>query len=122
MSTPAIRKERGAKPPPKATTKCEAKVNVHDGVGVRNVTVSISENYYNMLARIATIMKRSPAAVELRYEAPWSMKAGTKKLLSYLSNETEWAEFWVAINRYVEKPVKVRKGLQSTSTVSCSSA
>jgi len=37
------------------------------------------------------------------------MKSGTKKLSSYLSNEAEWAEFWVAINRYVEKPVKGKK-------------
>ena len=56
-STPAVRKGPGAKSPPKALTKCDAKVNVHDGVAVRNVTISNTENYYDMLARIATIMK-----------------------------------------------------------------
>lgn len=116
-STPAIAKKckqaNGRTKAVKATTTPTAsiigvgdfstKVGVHDGVGLRNVTICDSDEYLDMLEKIAMVMKRPNRKIELAYEAPWSAKQGTKKCVTYLTNGDELEEFWSSYVGYVTK-------------------
>ncbi len=79
------------------------KVQVHDGLAMRAVTISTLDGLFDLLEKIATAMKRPNNLVEMGYEAPWSAKIGTKKSLAYVSNEEELDDFWLSYARYVAK-------------------
>ncbi len=80
----------------------QVKVQVHDGLAMRNVVIRTSDGLMELLEKIASAMKRPNHLVEMGYEAPWSAKNGTKKILSYVSNNDELDDFWVAFHRFAE--------------------
>lgn len=98
-STPFVRRKPALKT---KEVRHEIKVSVHDGVGTRSVTLSSSEGLLDVLNKIATVMQRLPRQVQMGYEAPWSSKSGSKKILAYITNEEELEDFWSAYNGYLE--------------------
>ncbi|KLO05822.1 hypothetical protein SCHPADRAFT_946603 [Schizopora paradoxa] len=86
----------------KAVGKLDIKVQVHDGVALRNVNISSKDGLYELLEKIANAMKRPSQSVEMGYEAPWSSKVGQKKNLAYVTNEDELDDFWISLNRYAK--------------------
>lgn len=82
--------------------KLNIKVQVHDGVALRNVAISSKDGLYELLEKISKAMKRPAHSVEMGYEAPWSSKVGQKKNLAYVTNEDELDDFWVSLNRYAK--------------------
>lgn len=107
--TPYARKPAAAKG--RATMRgMKVKVNVHDCVALRSLTISTSEPYLEVLERVAMVMKRPNNRVEIVYEAPWSSKIGAKKALAYISNEDELDDFWLAYGRYVKKQENKKMG------------
>lgn len=83
--------------------KLNAKIQVSDGIGTRLVTITSRESFVEVLEKIANTMKRPNSTVELGYEAPWSSKNGSKKCISYISNQNDLNEFWLAAGRYTTK-------------------
>ena len=51
------------------------------------------------------------------YEAPWSLKIGTKKSLAYIMNEDELDEFWIAYTRYITPKKGAKKGTAAIEEV-----
>ena len=112
-STPYVR--RTAPKGRKALGRLDVKVQVHDGVAMRNVNISSKDGLYELLEKIANAMKRPSNLVEMGYEAPWSSKVGQKRNLAYVSNEDELDDFWVAFSRYSKgKGAKDQDGPNST--------
>lgn len=72
------------------------KVQVHDGNGMRTVSVSSDESLPDLLEKIANILKRPHLLVQMGYEAPWSAKVSGKKVPAYLTSEAELEELWVS--------------------------
>ncbi len=48
-------------------------------------------------------MKLPNDYVEMGYEAPWSMKNGTKRIAMFISNTDDLDEFWCFIQRLHER-------------------
>ena len=117
-STPFLRKTAKKKPEPEVAKKVkeevvvidesmelyEIHVGVLDGVGVRTITMSSSDELYVVLGKVATCMKLPHLAVEMGYEAPWSAKNGQKKIASYLTNDKDLEEFWCSYDKFVKAP------------------
>ncbi len=56
------------------------KVKVNDGRGTRNETISSSDGYLDLLAKVCFAMKLPTVQVDLAYEAPWSAKSAKRRL------------------------------------------
>ncbi len=106
-STPFVRKTVA---PTKAVSKREIKVSVHDGIAMRTVAISSTESLLQILEKICSAIRRPNNKVEMGYEAPWSSKIGSKKLVSYISNDDELSEFWRAYERFLETQKSKQKG------------
>ena len=83
-----------------ASNQGPIKISVHDGLGMRPITISPVDTQLDVLEKTALAMKRPNHAIEIGYEAPWSSKIGTKKCLAYLSTQDELDDFWLAYERY----------------------
>ena len=81
----------------------ELKVQVHDGLALRSVTIRTADNLLETLEKIAGAMKRPNNQVEMGYEAPWSAKTGSKRTLAYISNDEELDDFWASLDTYTSK-------------------
>ena len=86
----------------KATMQQSLRVNVHDGVTMHIINISMSDSHLTVLEKTAQAMRRPNNLIEIGYEAPWSSKIGTKKNLAYISSKEELDEFWLAYGRYVD--------------------
>ncbi|KLO19024.1 hypothetical protein SCHPADRAFT_885687 [Schizopora paradoxa] len=102
FSTPFPHKKRVVPKGRQSVGKLNIKVQVHDGVALRNVCISSKDGLYELLEKISNAMKRPSQLVEMGYEAPWSSKVGQKKNLAYVTNEDELDDFWVSLNRYAK--------------------
>ncbi len=49
-------------------------------------------------------MKLPNDYVEMGYDAPWSMKSGTKRIAMFVSNTDNLAEFWRSYNAFMNAP------------------
>ena len=109
-STPFPAKKKApanTKPTPK---KCrtnigfhQLEVQVHDGLGLRQIFVSTDDTIGKVVDKAANSMKRDTYNVDIGYEAPWSHKVGTKKVPVYITTDVELDNFWVAYDGYREK-------------------
>ncbi|KLO09579.1 hypothetical protein SCHPADRAFT_892976 [Schizopora paradoxa] len=108
-STPLpVKKMADAKTaPPKKCRKNigyhELEVQVHDGLGLRQIYISTMDGIGSVVDKAADSMKRDTYNVDIGYEAPWSHKVGTKKVPVYITTEVELDNFWVAYDGYREK-------------------
>ena len=91
----------------------EVKIDVHDGLALRPVTISSNETLLAILTKVATAMCRENPEVQMCYLAPWSAKEGTKKVPSYVTNVTELEVFWWEYKNHAKK----KKGEEITGIV-----
>ncbi|KLO04689.1 hypothetical protein SCHPADRAFT_896835 [Schizopora paradoxa] len=104
-STPAVRKKQKVElKGRKAIAPRDVKVQVHDGLALRSVTIATADSLFDTLEKIAGAMKRPNNQVEMGYEAPWSAKTGTRRTLAYISNDEELDDFWTSFATYTSKP------------------
>ena len=68
---------------------------------MHSIGISSSDSFLEVLEKVAMVMRRHNKSVEIGYEAPWSAKIGAKKVLSYITNESELKEFWLAYNQCI---------------------
>ena len=93
------------------------KVNVHDGLALRPITISPLDSLSDILEKTSTAMRRPRHTVEIGYEACWSSKVGNKRNSAYISTSAELSDFWAAFHRYV-KDQQSKKG-NSGKDVEC---
>ncbi len=106
-STPFVRK---SKPMGRTSVgKLKLKINVFDGLALRPVTITTEDTVFDLLEKVAIVLKRPTVAIEMGYEAPWSLKINSKKCLAYISNEEELDDFWLAYAGYTAKQQKGQK-------------
>ncbi|KLO15584.1 hypothetical protein SCHPADRAFT_938567 [Schizopora paradoxa] len=86
----------------KSVGKYKLKVNVHDGRALRSVMISSKDSVGKLKARISEQLELPIPSVSLGYEAVWSKKTGNKKVLAYVTKETEWDEFWLEFSKHVD--------------------
>lgn len=103
--------------PAKARKQIKIKVQVHDGNGSRYVSISNSESFVDILERIAQLLKRPNQSVSLGYEAPWSAKIRTKKLVAYITNDKDLEEFWSEYFGYLDGQAKKKGGNGTVSGI-----
>lgn len=84
----------------------EAKVSVNDGVALRTLAVHREDTLHEVRCKVAEVMNVQVKDLEMGYEAPWSAKAGAKKLPTYLTTPVELDKFWVAMDGYFAKKKK----------------
>ena len=106
-STPHPRKV--AKP---TREKVDVKIQVFDGLAMRSATIPSSANYVRMLDTIAKSMRRPNESVMLGYEAPWSPKLGTKKVVAYISNDMDVDQFFDEYFDHIDE-LKAKKKTKS---------
>ena len=111
MSTPYIGKCMKPGPFPQDTIgqTQPVQVLVHDGLGMRRISITPLDTQLDVLEKTASAMKRPNHAIEIGYEAPWSSKIGTKKSLAYLSTQEELIDFWIAYKRYIKGQLSKKK-------------
>ncbi len=76
-------------------------IQVHDGLGTHGVDISTSDNLQTLMERLALVFRRATTSILLGYEAPWSLKVGSKKTPSFINSQKALREFWLAFDRYV---------------------
>ncbi|KLO06297.1 hypothetical protein SCHPADRAFT_946195 [Schizopora paradoxa] len=91
----------------------EVKIDVHDGIALRPVTISSNDTLLSVLTKVAEKMCRENADVQMCYLAPWSAKEGTKRVPSYVTNVTELDAFWSEYRLHARK----KKGEEITGIV-----
>lgn len=102
-STPFVRKNAAAKDVKKQQP---VKVQVHDGFVMHTVSIAPSNGLQGTLEKISTALNSPNHLVQMSYETPWSQKIGTKKSVSYISNDDEMEDFWTMYLRYVNNKRK----------------
>lgn len=85
------------------------KIQVHDGLGNRNTTLQNDEAFIDFLHKISKIIKRPTQHIEIVFEGPWSAKIGTKKCVSYITNDEELDEFRLQYEAYRQSLQKKTK-------------
>ncbi len=82
----------------------EVKVGVIASGGMRSVTLFKTQTHVEVLTKVAEAMKLPNDYVEMGYEAPWSMKNGTKRIAMFISNTDDLDEFWRSYNAFMNAP------------------
>ncbi len=82
----------------------EVKIGVIASGGMRSITLFKSQSLVQVLTKVAEAMKLPNDYVEMGYDAPWSMKSGTKRIAMFVSNTDDLAEFWRSYNAFMNAP------------------
>lgn len=81
----------------------ELNCQVHDGRGMRTITITPKNDHLDVLFKVSQVVKRPSTVIELGYQAPWSTKKGTKRCCAYISSDEELDLFWSAYIGYMVK-------------------